>query len=135
MWKKDFWWKKFFGENVFWWKKFFDHYCHYCHYCHYWHYCHYCGKKEKKTTSLNLYWSYYPHRSRELVSPVCGIFFVSHHLSWLLSFRIVNCYLKHNLQIFPILEGLWGIFFDFFLHWIALPKRPNNGAIPKKWAI
>ena len=25
-------------------------------------------------TSSNLYWSYYPHRSRELVSPVCGIF-------------------------------------------------------------
>ena len=25
-------------------------------------------------TSRNLYWSYYPHRSRELVSPVCGIF-------------------------------------------------------------
>ena len=26
-------------------------------------------------TSSNLYRSYYPHRSRELVSPVCGIFF------------------------------------------------------------
>ena len=37
------------------------------------------GKKKKKkkinnTTSSNLYWSYYPHRSKELVSPVCGIF-------------------------------------------------------------
>ena len=36
-------------------------------------------KKEEKNqinhaTSSNLYWSYYPHRSRELVSPVCGIF-------------------------------------------------------------
>ena len=26
-------------------------------------------------TSSHLYLSYYPHRSRELVSPVCGIFF------------------------------------------------------------
>ena len=25
-------------------------------------------------TFPKLYWSYYPHRSRELVSPVCGIF-------------------------------------------------------------
>ena len=27
-------------------------------------------------TSSNLYWSYYPHRAREVVSPVCGIFLV-----------------------------------------------------------
>ena len=46
---------------------------------------HATSKKEKKkkkrkkikinhATSSNLYRSYYPHRSRELVSPVCGIF-------------------------------------------------------------
>ena len=29
--------------------------------------------KINHTTSSNLYWSYYPHRSRELVSPVCKI--------------------------------------------------------------
>ena len=29
-------------------------------------------------TSSNLYWAYYPHRSRELVSPVCGIFNVTY---------------------------------------------------------
>ena len=28
------------------------------------------------TTSSNLNLSYYPHRSRPLVSPVCGIFFI-----------------------------------------------------------
>ena len=27
-----------------------------------------------RATSPKLYWSYYPHRLRELVSPVCGIF-------------------------------------------------------------
>ena len=31
-------------------------------------------KKNKKNPKL--YRSYYPHRSRELVSPVCGIFFL-----------------------------------------------------------
>ena len=31
-------------------------------------------KKKNYATSSNLYWSYYSHRSRELVSPVCGIF-------------------------------------------------------------
>ena len=37
------------------------------------------GKKhtKKHSTSSNLYLFYYPHRSRELVSPVCGIFFSS----------------------------------------------------------
>ena len=32
---------------------------------------------KKKTLSISpkLYRSYYPHQSRELVSPVCGIFF------------------------------------------------------------
>ena len=30
--------------------------------------------KINHTTSSNLYRFYYPHRSRELVSPVCGIF-------------------------------------------------------------
>ena len=30
--------------------------------------------KINHATSSNLYRSYYPHRSRELVSPVCGIF-------------------------------------------------------------
>ena len=32
-------------------------------------------KKKNHATSSNLYWFYYPHRSRELVSPVCRIFF------------------------------------------------------------
>ena len=32
-------------------------------------------KKKSHTTSSNLYRSYYPHRLRELVSPVCRIFF------------------------------------------------------------
>ena len=32
-------------------------------------------KKINRATSSNLYWFYYPHRSRELVSPVCRIFF------------------------------------------------------------
>ena len=31
-------------------------------------------RKKNQPTSSNLYGSYYPHRSRELVSPVCGFF-------------------------------------------------------------
>ena len=30
------------------------------------------AKKNHATSSI-LYWSYYPHRSRELMSPLCGI--------------------------------------------------------------
>ena len=38
--------------------------------------------RKKEKNQLNFFWyrSYYPHRSRDLVSPVCGIFF-----TWLLS--------------------------------------------------
>ena len=32
-------------------------------------------KKKNQPTSSNLHWSYYPHRSRDFVSPVCGIFY------------------------------------------------------------
>ena len=39
-------------------------------------FCYYVFTNQKKNhaTSFNLYWSYYQHRSRELVSPVRGIF-------------------------------------------------------------
>ena len=33
-------------------------------------------QKKNHATSSNLYWSYYSHRSRELVSPVCRIFLI-----------------------------------------------------------
>ena len=32
--------------------------------------------KINNATSPKLYWSYYPHRSRDSLSPVCGIFFL-----------------------------------------------------------
>ena len=34
-------------------------------------------KKSLNASSSNLNWSYYPHRSSELVSPVWGIFFIA----------------------------------------------------------
>ena len=37
-------------------------------------------KKKNHGTSSNLYWSYYPYRSRELVSPVCRIFLNTHYM-------------------------------------------------------
>ena len=37
-----------------------------------------CGSVNN-ATSPKLCWSYYPHRSRELVSPVCGIFLKEYH--------------------------------------------------------
>ena len=33
--------------------------------------------KINHATSPKLYWSYYPHRSRDSLSPVCGIFFIT----------------------------------------------------------
>ena len=40
-------------------------------------------KKKHHATSSNLYWSFYPHRLRELVSPVWGIFVVVVVVLWL----------------------------------------------------
>ena len=31
---------------------------------------------------LSWYWSYYPHASRDSVSPVCGIFFIKKYWKW-----------------------------------------------------
>ena len=47
-------------------------------------------EKKFHVTASNLYRSYYPHRSRELVSPVCGIF------SWYPSLKYKK---KKNLPI------------------------------------
>ena len=38
--------------------------------------------KTNHATSSNLYRSYYPHQSRKLVSPVCGIFFNGVNFCW-----------------------------------------------------
>ena len=49
------------------------------------------------TTSRNLYRSYYPHRSRELMSPVCGIFKIP---DWLfLSCPVIVFILHSNRHI------------------------------------
>ena len=45
-------------------------------------------------TSSNLYRSYYPHRSRELVSPVCGIFLISFLCS-----AIISIYPNYSVTI------------------------------------
>ena len=45
-------------------------------------------------TSSNLYQSYYLHRSRDLVSPVCGIFFF-------VFATLVEMYLGHCLGMNP----------------------------------
>ena len=41
-----------------------------------------CGSVNH-STSPKLYWSYYPHRSREFVSPVCGTFMVQLQMAML----------------------------------------------------
>ena len=52
----------------------------------------YLNNYGKYATSSNLYRSYYPHRSRELVSPVCGIFINYFILNFvkLLAYNISN---------------------------------------------
>ena len=54
--------------------------------------------KINHATSQKLYRSYYPHRSRELVSPVCGIFFdKSRNLS-----KIVSVLLSASVERFNV---------------------------------
>ena len=44
--------------------------------------------------TLLWYWCYYPHRSRDALSPVCGIFFLRRGASW---WRV--CYQQGPLRL------------------------------------
>ena len=44
-----------------------------------------------------IYWCYFPHQSRDLVSPLCGIFFILHAAKGLLIFERIIGWIKYRL--------------------------------------
>ena len=87
-------------------------------------------------TSLNLYRSYYPHRSRELVSPVCGISIFTQYF-FCNSFR--HC--LHMASIWPFwlhistmaLYGHHGSRWPLWLHKVIMPPHGQYDSIRPLW--
>ena len=89
------------------------------------------GAKKKKqinhSTSSNLYRFYYPHQSRELVSPVSGIFpFLSMNVT---TFAIPQCLpLQKNIKVFIIMNI---VTLNFLVKATALCRSPFIKSDPK----